>query len=116
MRWRPVLARPIPPARRGRGRLRGGASVTPRSNAWCKAPSPWQRHWGCASRKRTPWWASDTSPGIGMWAHADQPDIGDGVMGGAKGPGRDQGRPVAREAGDAVDARRLNGLGKGHRR
>jgi hypothetical protein len=79
-------------------------------------PSPWQRHWGCASRKRTPWWASDTSPGIGMWAHADQPDIGDGVMGGAKGPGRDQGRPVAREAGDAVDARRLNGLGKGHRR
>jgi hypothetical protein len=49
-------------------------------------------------------------------APADQPHIGDGVMGGTKGPGRDQGRPVAREAGDTVEARGLDGLSQGHGR
>jgi hypothetical protein len=44
-------------------------------------------------------------------APADQPDIGDGVMRGAKGPGCDQGRPVAGEASDAMDARGFNGFG-----
>jgi hypothetical protein len=47
---------------------------------------------------------------------ADQPHIGDGVMQGAKGPGRDQGGTLAREAGDARDARSLNGLSQGHGR
>jgi hypothetical protein len=46
----------------------------------------------------------------------DRPDIGDGVMGGAKRPGRDQSRAVAREAGDAMDTRGLNGFGQGHGR
>jgi hypothetical protein len=35
---------------------------------------------------------------------------------GADRAGGDQGRAVAREAGDAVDARRPDGLGEGHRR
>jgi hypothetical protein len=34
-------------------------------------------------------------------------------MGGAKRPGRDQDRTVAREAGDAMDARGLHGLSQG---
>jgi hypothetical protein len=29
------------------------------------ADKTWRRHATRASRKRTPWWASDTSPGIG---------------------------------------------------
>jgi hypothetical protein len=47
---------------------------------------------------------------------ADQPRIGDGVVGGATRAGRDPRRAVAGQAGDAVEARGLNGLGKGHRR
>ena len=31
------------------------------------ADKTWRRHAGRASRKRTPWCASDTSPGIGTW-------------------------------------------------
>jgi hypothetical protein len=49
-------------------------------------------------------------------APADPPDIGDGVMGGAKRAGRDQGRAGAGEPGDAMDASGLHGLGKGHGR
>jgi hypothetical protein len=47
-------------------------------------------------------------------APADQPRIGDGVMRGAEGPGRDQCRAVAREASDAVDAGGPNGLRQDH--
>jgi hypothetical protein len=43
-------------------------------------------------------------------AAADQPRIGDGMMGRAKRAGRDQGRAGAGEAGDAMDARGLDGL------
>jgi hypothetical protein len=49
-------------------------------------------------------------------APADQPGIRDGVVRRATRAGRDQGRPVAREAGDAMDARRLNSPGEGHGR
>jgi hypothetical protein len=37
-------------------------------------------------------------------------------MGGVKRPSRDQHRAIAREAGDAMDARGLNGSSQGHRR
>jgi hypothetical protein len=47
-------------------------------------------------------------------APADQPHIGEGVVRGATRPGRDQGRPVAREASDAMDACGFNGFGEGH--
>jgi hypothetical protein len=43
-----------------------------------------------------------------------QPDIGDGMMRGATRPARDHRRPAAREPGNAVDARGLKGLGRGH--
>jgi hypothetical protein len=46
-------------------------------------------------------------------APADQPHIGDGVMGGTKRPGRDHGRTVAGEAGNAANAGDLNGFGQG---
>src|SRR5215510_56304 len=49
-------------------------------------------------------------------APADPPDVRDGVMRGAEQAGGDQCRAVAREAGDAMDARRLDGFGQGHRR
>jgi hypothetical protein len=35
------------------------------SSGWRKTSRTWRRHSGYASKKRTPWWASDTSPGIG---------------------------------------------------
>jgi hypothetical protein len=46
----------------------------------------------------------------------DPPRVRDGMVGGAARAGGDQSRAVAREAGDAVDTRGLNRLGKGHRR
>ena len=52
----------------------------------------------------------------GHLAPTDQPCIRDGVVRSATRTGRDQRRAVADEAGDAVDARGLNGLGEGHRR
>jgi hypothetical protein len=49
-------------------------------------------------------------------AAADQPHIGDGVMGGATRSGRDQSHTVAFEAGNAMEARSLQGLSQGHGR
>jgi hypothetical protein len=49
-------------------------------------------------------------------APADQPYIGDDVMRGAARAGRDQGRPGAREASDAIDTGGLKGVGEGRRR
>jgi hypothetical protein len=40
----------------------------------------------------------------------------DGIAGRATRGGRDQGRPVAGAASDAMDAGGLNGFGQGHRR
>jgi hypothetical protein len=45
-------------------------------------------------------------------APTDQPDIRDGVMGGATRPGGDPRRAVARQTGDAVEACGLNGFGR----
>jgi hypothetical protein len=47
-------------------------------------------------------------------APTDQPHIGEGVMGGVKRPGRDQHRAIAREAGNAMDARGVEALSAGH--
>jgi hypothetical protein len=43
-------------------------------------------------------------------APAAQPHIGKGVMGGANRACRDQGRPVAGEPSDTIDARGINGF------
>jgi hypothetical protein len=75
----------------------------------------WRRNSGSSSGKSTPLWARETSPGVGMWPPPISP-TSEMVWQGAKRPGRHQGGAVAGEAGDAVDARGLNGLGKGHRR
>jgi hypothetical protein len=45
----------------------------------------------------------------------DQPHIRDGVVGGAEGARRDPRRVGARQVGDAVEARGLEGFGGGHR-
>jgi hypothetical protein len=37
------------------------------SIGWRKTSRTWRRNSGNASRKSTPLWASDTSPGIGTW-------------------------------------------------
>jgi hypothetical protein len=47
-------------------------------------------------------------------AAADEPHIGNGVVGGATRPGGDGGGAVPSTAGDAVDAGGFNGLGQGH--
>jgi hypothetical protein len=49
-------------------------------------------------------------------APADPPHIGDGVMRGATRTAGDQGRAVAGEASDVVEARSLDGLGQAHGR
>jgi hypothetical protein len=49
-------------------------------------------------------------------AAADQPQLREGVMGGAKGARGDQGGAGAGEAGDAVDAGGFDGFGQRHGR
>jgi hypothetical protein len=49
-------------------------------------------------------------------APTDQPDMGDGVLGGATRPGRDQRRAVTGAAGDAVEEHGVEGFREGHRR
>ena len=49
-------------------------------------------------------------------AAPDQPHLGDRVVRGATRPPGDQGGAGAGEAGDAVDARRLESFGQGHSR
>ena len=46
---------------------------------------------------------------------AEQPHVRDRLMGGATRAGRDQGCAGAREAGDAVEARGLDGVSEDHR-
>jgi hypothetical protein len=46
-------------------------------------------------------------------APADQPHVGDGVVGGATRPGGDEGGGVSAEAGDAVEAGGAEGVGQG---
>ena len=41
--------------------------VTPFSSGWRRTFRTWRRNSGHSSRQSTPWWASDTSPGIGTW-------------------------------------------------
>src|SRR5262245_26029444 len=52
----------------------------------------------------------------GHVAATDPPRVGNRLMRGAERSGRDQGGAIAGEAGDAVEAGGLNGLGEGHRR
>src|SRR6266545_1539289 len=61
-------------------------------SGWLRTSGPWRRNSGHSSRKCTPWWASDTAPGIGTWPppinptaempwfHTDQYDASKGVM------------------------------------
>jgi hypothetical protein len=75
-----------------------------------------RKGWLAEWKRSTPWWASDTSPGMGTWPPPDQPDIGDGVMRRAARARRDHRRAGPGEAGDTMDTRGLEGLGEGHRR
>jgi hypothetical protein len=76
----------------------------------------WRRRAGRASRKSTLWCARDTSPGIGTWPPPISPTSEMVWWGCAKWAGRHQRRAVAGEAGDAVDARGLDGFSQDHRR
>jgi hypothetical protein len=49
-------------------------------------------------------------PRHGPLATVDQPDIGDGVVGGAEGAGGDNGRAPTGQASDARDAGGLDGF------
>jgi hypothetical protein len=90
--------------------------MTPSSSGWRKTSRTWRRNSGNSSRQSTPWWASDTSPGIGTWPPPISPASEMVWWARATRAGRDQRRAVAGEARDAVDTRGLNGLGEGHRR
>jgi hypothetical protein len=47
---------------------------------------------------------------------ADQPDSRQGLVGGAKWPGGDQGHAPVGEVGDAMNTGGVEGFGQGHRR
>lgn len=57
----------LQPESRDQGHPRDCILVTPSAIGWRKTSGTWRRNSGRSSRKRTPWWASDTSPGIGTW-------------------------------------------------
>jgi hypothetical protein len=69
----------------------------------------WLAEW----KKSTLWCASDTSPGMGICPPPIQAG-GDRVLAGSEGLGIDDGGAPPGEAGDAVDAGGLEGLGQGH--
>ena len=87
--------------------------LPPVSSGWRTTSSPWRRHAGRSSRKRTPLWAATLARPRHL-AAADPPRIREGMVGRATWAGRDQRRAVAGETGDTVDARGFNGLGEGH--
>jgi hypothetical protein len=90
--------------------------VTLSSSGWRQTSRTWRRHSGNSSKKSTPWWASDTSPGIGTWPAADQPHIRDGLVRGTTRARRDHRRVGAGEASDAVGADGVDGLWQSYRR
>jgi hypothetical protein len=58
---------PVPPEQRDPSRAGDCILVRPSSSGWRNTSRTWRRNSGSSSRKSTPWWASDTSPGIGTW-------------------------------------------------
>ena len=52
-----------------------------------------------------------TPPPASGYVPADQPDIRDGLMWGAEGARRDDGRAPVGQTGDAVDAGGVDGFG-----
>jgi hypothetical protein len=76
----------------------------------------WLRHSGNSSKKSTPLWASNPSPGIGTCPTADQPHIRDGLVRGTTRARRDHRRVGAGEASDAVGADGVDGLWQSYRR
>jgi hypothetical protein len=54
-----------PPKQRGRGCAGNYMPMTLFSRGLRETSTTWRRNSGSSSRKRIPWWASDTSPGIG---------------------------------------------------
>ena len=71
---------------------------------------------GNSSRKSRPLCASETSPGRGHDAAADESGVGDGVVGRAEGPLRDEARAGIEHAGDGVNLGGFERFLKGERR
>jgi hypothetical protein len=86
------------------------------SRGWRSTSRTWGRKSGSSSKKRIPWCASDTSPGIGTWASPDEPHTGDGVMRGTKRARGDDGSAGAGEVGDTMDRGGLQVFIETHRR
>jgi hypothetical protein len=47
-----------------------------------KTSRTWRRNSGSSSRNSPPLWASETSPGVGIWPPTNHAHVGDGLMGG----------------------------------
>jgi hypothetical protein len=67
MLWLLALAQPGRPMGQARGRAGGCIRVLLFSNGCRSTSSTCRLHSGSSSRKRAPWWARDTSPGVGTW-------------------------------------------------
>jgi hypothetical protein len=65
--WTPEFLWPRSPKRRSRGRPSPGLSVMAFSSTWDKTSSTGRRNSGSSSKNSMPWYANDTSPGIGTW-------------------------------------------------
>jgi hypothetical protein len=106
---------PVPPEQRDPSRAGDCLPVMPSSRGWRKTSRSWPLNSGSASRNRTPWWASDPSPGIGTWPPPIKP-TSKMVWWGAR-----NGRAVTTavrpgQAGDARDAGGLPRVRQTHRR
>ncbi len=87
----------------------------PSSSGWRSTSSTCRRNSGSSSRKSTPWWAIESSPGRVERAAADQPGVGDGVVRRAEGSLRHQRLPVVEQPHHRVDLRDLERLAEAHR-
>ena len=90
--------------------------TVPSSSGWRMTSSTLRGNSGSSSRKSTPLWARETSPGRGIDAAADQAGVGDGVVRRAERPLGDQPGGGIEHAGDGVDLGRLQRFVEGERR
>ena len=88
----------------------------PSSSGWRIVSSTLRLNSGSSSRNKTPWCASEISPGVGLMLPPSKPGVAGGVMRRAERTPRHQRLARRQQADDAVNLGRLQRLVQGQRR
>ena len=88
----------------------------PSSSGWRIVSKTLRLNSGNSSKNKTPWCASEISPGVGLMLPPSKPGVARGVMRRAKRPLRHERLSGFQQADDAVDFRRFQRLVQSQRR